>query len=177
MSEDPLYHLKYPIGQYVAPEIITPEHIEGWIVQIESLPTRLSALVENISKAQLDTPYRPGGWTVRQVIHHIPDSHTNSYIRYKWALTEDNPTIKAYDETKWAVLEDTLGQPIELPLQYLTVLHARLVKLFRNLTQEQLQRTFVHPEMGKIIRLDWNIGQYAWHGEHHLGHVKLVVQK
>lgn len=177
MSEDPLYLLKYPIGEYVASEVITQEHIENWIAQIESLPARLSSLVENITEEQLDTPYRPGGWTVRQVIHHIPDSHVNSYIRFKWALTEDNPTIKAYYEDRWAKLNDTKDQPTNDSLDFLRIVHVKLVKIMRSMTDRQMKRTFVHPESGKQIKLDWNIGQYAWHGEHHLGHVKLVIQK
>lgn len=172
---DTLFHLKYPIGKYKAPEEITPEHIENWIKQIGSLPDRLNNLVQNISEEQLDTSYRPGGWTIRQVIHHIPDSHVNSYIRFKWALTENNPTIKAYHEDRWAELEDTVGKPIQDSLDFLKIVHVKLVNVFKNLSEEQLKRTFVHPESGREIRLDWNIGMYAWHGEHHLGHIHSVV--
>ena len=175
MKRDPLLAFKYPIGPYNPPEIITPQHIAAWINQIETLPQRLSEVANQLTDQQLDTPYRPGGWTARQVIHHVPDSHLNSYIRFKWALTEDNPTIKAYEENKWAVLMDTYNQPIDLPLEFLAVIHKKLVKLFNSLTSEQLKRTFIHPETGNQIPLDWNIGQYAWHGEHHLGHVKLVL--
>jgi hypothetical protein len=176
MSEDPLYHLKYPIGEYLPPADISKDHIDLWIDQIASLPERVSQLVNGISDTQLDTPYRPGGWTIRQVIHHIPDSHINSYIRFKWALTEDNPTIKAYDEVAWAELYDTKDEPIQVSLDFLKVVHAKLVNVIKTMSEEQLKRTFVHPQSGKITLLDWNIGMYAWHGEHHLGHIASIVK-
>jgi len=177
MSKDPLYHLKYPIGQYLPPDAILQHHVEEWIEQIESLPDRIISMVESVTENQLDTPYRAGGWTIRQVIHHIPDSHVNSYIRFKWALTEDNPTIKVYNEVAWAELYDTKDQPIQISLDFLKVVHAKLVNVIKGMSQEQLKRTFVHPESGKQISLDWNIGMYAWHGEHHLGHIKSVLDK
>ena len=172
MSEDPLFHYKYPTGLYTPPENILPSHIDGWIKQIESLPERLAGLVNNITEDQLNTPYRPEGWTVRQVIHHIPDSHVNSYIRFKWALTEDEPTIKAYHEDRWAELYDTKDQPIQISIDFLKVVHAKLVHLLKGLSEEQLKRAFIHPENGKRMSLDWTIGMYAWHGEHHLAHIK-----
>ncbi|MDH5474416.1 MAG: putative metal-dependent hydrolase [Cyclobacteriaceae bacterium] len=172
---DPLFELKFPIGKFNAPDEITSAHIDEWISQIESLPKRLTHLVKNISEEQLDTPYRPDGWTVRQVIHHIPDSHINSYMRFKWALTEDNPTIKAYIETAWAELPDTKDQPIQISLHLLTAVHAKLVALFRSMSPEQMKRTFVHPATGKKVTLEKNIGSYAWHGNHHLAHVALIL--
>ena len=177
MIEDPLFHLKYPIGEYNPPSTILQSHIEEWTYQIQSLPDRLSELVTGIEEVQLNTPYRPGGWTVRQVIHHIPDSHVNSYIRFKWALTEDNPTIKAYHEDLWAELYDTKDQPIQVSLDFLKIIHTKLITIFKGLSAEQLKRTFIHPESGKQISLDWNIGQYAWHGEHHLAHIESVVNR
>ena len=177
MSEDPLFNLKYPIGTYNPPEIILQAHVEGWIDQIKTLPDRLLKTIDGITEDQLDTPYRPDGWTIRQVIHHIPDSHVNSYIRFKWALTEDIPTIKAYHEDRWAELFDTKDQPIQVSLDFLVVVHTKLVNILQGLTDKQLKRTFVHPESEKQISLDWNIGMYAWHGEHHLAHIRSVVEK
>ena len=177
MSTDPLFDLKFPIGKFNAPDEITSKHIEEWIAQIESLPIRLSKLVANVTDVQLDTPYRPDGWTIRQVIHHIPDSHINSYMRFKWALTEDNPTIKAYKETAWAELPDTKNHPIQISLDLLTVVHAKLVILFSSMSPEQMKRTFIHPASGKEVSLERNIGSYAWHGNHHLAHVGLVVNQ
>ncbi len=176
MAEDPLFDLKYPIGLYSPPKVIVQSHIDAWIAQIESLPERLITIIENITDEQLDTPYRPNGWTVRQVIHHIPDSHVNSYIRFKWTLTEDNPTIKAYNEVAWAELYDTKDEPIQVSIDFLKAVHAKLACVLKRLSDDQLKRTFVHPESGKQIPLDWNIGLYAWHGEHHLAHVKSVVK-
>ncbi len=177
MSVDPLYNLKYPIGQYDAPESISREQIDFWIEQITSLPIRLKRLVEEITEDQLNTPYRPDGWTIRQVIHHIPDSHINSYIRFKWALTEDNPTIKAYHEDRWAELYDSKDQPIQISLDFLSAVHGKLSLMLKGLSEEQLKRTFVHPDSGEKMPLDRNIGMYAWHGEHHLAHIKSIVNQ
>jgi len=134
MSEDPLHNLKYPIGRYSPPEVIQQKHVNEWIDQIQSLPSRLANAIVDISEKQLDTIYRPEGWTIRQVIHHIPDSHVNSYIRFKWALTEDNPTIKAYHEDRWAELYDTKDQPIQDSVDFLKVVHTKLVHILKGLT-------------------------------------------
>lgn len=177
MIEDALFHLKYPIGIYTPPKLISRIHIEEWIEQMATLPERLMMIVNKISDEQLDTSYRPDGWTVRQVIHHIPDSHVNSYIRFKWALTEDTPIIKAYNEGAWADLYDTKDQPIQISLDFLKVVQSKLVRVIKGLSDDQLKRAFVHPESGKKTLLDWNIGMYAWHGEHHLEHIKSVINK
>lgn len=174
MTHDSVLHLKFPIGKFNPPKEITPQHVEEWITSIETFPERFTAVAKMLSDKQLDTPYREGGWTARQVIHHVPDSHVNSYIRFKWALTEDSPTIKAYNEAAWAELADTKNQPIELSLDFLKVVHAKLTILLRSISPEQLKSTFTHPESGNKITLDSNIGGYAWHGDHHLGHLKLV---
>ena len=121
---------------------------------------------------QLASPYRPNGWTARQVIHHIPDSHLNCYIRFKWALTEERPLIKAYNETAWADLNK--HEPIETSFMMLEAVHKKLVQLFHYMDLTQFNRTFIHPELGKELSLAWHLGQYAWHGEHHLGHLQLV---
>lgn len=163
--------LRYPIGHFEHTGPVTREQLADWLLRLESLPSRLREAVNGWSAEQLDTPYRPGGWTVRQVVHHVADSHMNSYIRIKLALTENTPTIKPYEETLWAELADGRTAPAELSLTLLEALHARWVLLLRSLDADQLSRTFVHPATGETIRTDWNIGNYAWHGDHHLAHI------
>lgn len=142
--------------------------LNSWIDKIELLPKSLRKEVENLSEVQLDTPYRPGGWTVRQVMHHIPDSHMNSYIRFKWALTEKQPLIKAYYQDRWAELEDGKTASIDSSLLLLEGLHKRWGSCLRRLSDAQLQKCFIHPETNNKNQLDTVIGMYAWHGEHHL---------
>ena len=169
--------LKYPIGRFERPGKIDRITLNNWIAQIETLPERLLRLTNPLSSEQLDTPYRPDGWTVRQVLHHIADSHTNSYIRFKWALTESKPTIKAYDEKAWADLFDTRTAPIELSLSYLRALHAKWVYLLKGLSDSDLQKEFIHPSTQNLVPLDENIGLYAWHGEHHYMHIKNLIDR
>jgi len=164
--------LKYPIGKFQKPDRITLETIGRWIDEIEHLPTQLRILVQELDEKTLNTTYRPGGWTIRQVIHHLPDSHMNSYIRFRWALTEDKPTIKAYYEDRWAELPDAKSANIEISLILLEAIHIRWSLLLRSLELEELHRSFIHPETKKKVRLDENIGIYAWHGKHHLAHIK-----
>ncbi len=171
-----LDELKYPIGKFEKPKRITLETIGRWIDEIEHLPQQVRVALEGLNKQQLDTPYRAGGWTIRQVIHHLPDSHMNSYIRFRLALTEDKPTIKAYYEDRWAELQDAKHGNIEISLILLEALHIRWSLLLRSLTLEQLHKDFIHPESGKKIRLDENIGIYAWHGKHHLTHIINCVE-
>lgn len=166
-----LEQLRYPIGKAQIPEVVETSHIQTWIAEIEALPTQMLEATQGLSEEQLDTPYRPGGWTLRQVIHHVPDSHINSYVRFKWTLTEDNPTIKAYNETAWARLPEAQDGPINLSLHLLKALHQRWVLMLKNLSADDLKRTFVHPESGDTIPLDELIGHYAWHGRHHLHHI------
>ncbi len=167
-------NLRHPIGPFEAPAEITPEHIAGWIDAIEALPAQLRATVEPLAEAQLDTPYRPGGWTVRQVVHHVADSHLNSLMRFKWALTEERPTIKDYREQRWAELADA-QLPVGPSLDLLAALHTRWVALLRSLDGDDWQREFVHPESGPVA-LGVNVGIYAWHGRHHRAHVELVAR-
>jgi len=152
-----------------------PEEVNGWIDDIAALPADLRRVVSTLSERQLDTPYRPGGWTVRQVVHHLPDSHMNSFVRFKWALTERRPMIKAYDEKGWAVLPDYRG-PIADSLDMLKALHRRWVRLLRSLRWLELQREFVHPESGPST-LAVTIGAYAWHGQHHLAHIERLLER
>jgi len=167
MSEN----LSYPIGKFQKPEIIDTKQIAIWIDSIESLPERISDEVKNLNTEQLDTPYRSGGWPVRQVIHHVPDSHINSYIRFHWTLTEENPKIKAYNEAAWAELSYLKALDIQTSLDLLSIVHKRWVALLRSLKEADLDRTFVHPEDNNQYALREVIGMYAWHGEHHLAHI------
>lgn len=163
--------LRYPVGPFLLDGAITPAEREALITQISDAPSRLRAAVDRLSEEQFDTPYRPGGWTVRQVVHHVPDSHLNAYIRFKLALTEENPTIKPYEEARWAELPDTRGTNIGVSLMLLDALHRRWVVLLRALTEEQWGRTFFHPDQQMSRRLDYFLAMYAWHGRHHVAHI------
>ena len=170
--------LRYPIGQFEAPETISEEIKNKWIQTLEDFPSRLEKLVEHLSEEQLNTPYRDGGWTVRQVVHHCSDSHHHSYTRFKWALTENNPVIKAYQEADWAELFDTKTAPIEMSLTHLKAVHFKLVYLLRGLPDSDLEKSFVHPESGDTVVLRKNIGIYAWHCDHHYAHIQnLLIRK
>lgn len=163
--------LRYPVGRFeFGEETLSEERRDELIKQIEATPARLREAVSGLTAEQLDTPYRPGGWTVRQVVHHLPDSHLNSYVRFKLALTEREPTIKPYDEAAWADLEDSVATPVEVSLGLLESLHSRWVVLLRSLAPEDLARTFRHPELGSVS-LGKNIALYAWHGRHHVAHI------
>lgn len=175
MEDNSLEKLKYPIGTFVVPDEIGKGQLTDWIARLEALPAALEDLVRDLSDAQLNTPYRPGGWTVRQVLHHIADSHHNSYIRFKWALTEDRPLIKAYDEKAWASLFDSRTAPIALSLDHLKAVHAKLVYLLKGLDANQLERTFIHPESKAESSLAENVGRYAWHGSHHFTHIRNLL--
>jgi hypothetical protein len=170
MTDRELENLKYPIGNFESTETLNLALVQSCISEIESLPAKLKKEVEHFSDAQLDTPYRPGGWTIRQVVHHLADSHMNSLIRFKLALTEDNPVIKPYLEDKWAELADS-KLPVNISLQLLEGLHIRLFTLLKSLSPEELNRTYIHPESKKQWRLYDVIGLYAWHGNHHLAHI------
>jgi hypothetical protein len=161
--------LRYPIGRFDHDGPVTDADLDGWIAAIQSLPDDLRAAVTGLDDAQLDTPYRSDGWTVRQVVHHIGDSHLNALTRFKLALTEDAPTIKLYAEARWAELADH-ELPVERGLDLVDALHARWVPLLRSLDRTALARTYVHPEHGTLA-LDWTVGMYAWHGRHHVAHI------
>ncbi len=176
--ENNIETLKYPIGHFNCPEVITDNHIKEWIRVLEEFPTKLKVLVSNLDDEQFNTPYREGGWTVRQLIHHIADSHHHSYTRFKWTLTEDSPIIKAYDQDEWSGLFDAKSAPIELSLTYISALHAKLVFLLKGLTKEQWEMDYIHPEGNVTVSLAENAGKYAWHSNHHFEHIKgLLVRK
>jgi hypothetical protein len=170
MSESDIERLRYPIGKFTGKDAYTSEDVAQFISRIESLPAKMEAAVKGLTADQLNTPYREGGWTVRQVVHHVPDSHMNAYIRLKWALTEDTPIIKAYNEKPWAETPETTMDPV-MSINLLKALHVKWVALFKNLTPADFQKQFYHPDTKKHVRLDHLAGLYAWHGEHHLGHV------
>ncbi|MGE5091258.1 MAG: YfiT family bacillithiol transferase [Bacillota bacterium] len=163
--------LRFPIGPFTYARPATAEERRQRIAQIERTPEELRAAARGLSAAQLDTPYRPGGWTVRQVVHHVPDSHLNAVIRFKLALTESSPTIKPYDEARWAELGDVAGTPVEVSLRLLHALHERWVVLLRSLAPAEFERTLVHPERNATMTLDEVLALYAWHGPHHTAHI------
>ncbi|HZT31999.1 MAG TPA: bacillithiol transferase BstA [Bryobacteraceae bacterium] len=168
--------LRYPIGklEYAGPG--SSEQRARWIAEIAEAPARLRAAVTGLTAAQLDTPYRPGGWTVRQVVHHLPDSHVNSYVRFRLALTEDEPAIKTYHENLWAELSDARTAPVETSLALLEALHERWVLLLRSLGPGDFARRFKHPEMG-VMDLDRTTAVYAWHGRHHVAQINSLRQR
>ena len=166
-----MHHLKYPIGTFIKPEILDEPAISACIETIETFPKKLRQEVDHLTDTQLDTPYRLGGWTIRQVVHHCADSHMNSFIRFKLALTEDTPTIKPYYEDRWAELVDAKAMDIAPSLILLEGLHIRWSTLLKALTPTELKQVFIHPEHGKGIELDEAITLYAWHCNHHLAHI------
>jgi predicted tellurium resistance membrane protein TerC len=163
----------YPIGKFLAKETYTTEELNQLIAKIEKLPVRLEEAIKGMSDEQLDTPYRDGGWTVRQVVHHLADSHMNAYIRVKWTITENTPTIKAYDQKGWAETPDS-KLPVAVSVNLLKSLHVKWTNILKALKPEQLAKEFVHPETQKHVRIDRLIDNYAWHGEHHLAHIKVL---
>ncbi len=168
--------LRYPIGKFAYEGPLTEEQKQKCLADIEQAPSKLRSAVKGLSDQQLDTPYRPQGWTVRQVTHHVPDSHLNAYIRYKLALTEDEPTIKPYAENLWAQLEDTKTTPVEVSLTMLDSLHARWIRLLRSMKPEDWKRSFRHPQLGEVS-LEKNLALYAWHGRHHVAHITSLRER
>jgi len=168
--------LRYPIGKFHFDGPPTEEQRKKFIDDIAQSPAKLRAAVKGLSEQQLDTPYRPDGWTVRQVVHHVPDSHLNAYVRFKLALTEEEPIIKPYAEDRWAQLSDTQATPVEVSLTMLDSLHDRWVRLLRSLKPEEWKRTFRHPELG-LVSLEKNLALYAWHGRHHVAHITSLRQQ
>ena len=169
MSGDP----RFPIGKFSFPKSISPEDRARYIETIASTAAGMRAAVAGLSAEQLDTPYREGGWTARQVVHHVPESHMNAYIRFKLALTEHEPVVKPYDEAAWAQTSDVAATPIESSLALLDNLHARWVILMRGMSETDWKKNFVHPERG-VVALEDNLAMYAWHGDHHIAHINLI---
>lgn len=170
-----LEKLKYPIGKPQIPSTITSKYVLDWITILEDFPNRLESLVENLSSTQLDTQYRPEGWTIRQVIHHVADSHHNSYTRFKWTLTENKPVIKTYYEDRWAELFDSKSAPIKLSLDSIKALHAKWTYFLKGLQMSDLEQIFIHPDGNEEVSLKENIGIYAWHCNHHYAHIEELM--
>lgn len=169
--------LRYPIGQFSMPAEVTEADRTRWIDDLANVPAALGAAIGGLGVDQVNTPYRPEGWTVRQVVHHVPDSHLHAYARFKLALTEDEPTIKPYDEGRWSQLSDVWLVDPRVSLDLLEALHRRWVALLRSLRAAEYQRTFRHPELGRTLTLDETLARYAWHGRHHTAHVTSLRQR
>jgi len=169
--------LKFPIGKFKAPVLIDENIRTGFIKDIEDLPDNIEKLTEILNDEQLNTPYRPGGWTLRQVVHHLADSHINSYVRYRLALTEDEPTIKTYDEKTWAELHDAKNEDIHFSLVLLKGLHSRWTKLLRNMSDKDFQKKLIHPDYSEKINLNVMTAMYSWHCRHHTAHIADLVAR
>jgi hypothetical protein len=167
---------RYPIGKFSFDGTLTERQKSKFLDDIEKTPARLEAAIHGLTEKQLDTPYRDGGWTVRQVIHHVPDSHLNSYIRFKLALTEDEPTIRSYMEDRWAELPEAKTAPVEPSLALLSSLHTRWMLMLRALQPADWKRTFRHPEIG-LMTLEKNLALYSWHGQHHVAHITALRER
>ncbi|MCC6384475.1 MAG: putative metal-dependent hydrolase [Bacteroidia bacterium] len=172
-----LEFLRYPIGKFEKPDPILKSHVKSWRIEIEKLPRQLKATVSTLDKQQLNTPYREGGWTVRQVVHHLADSHINAFCRIKLALTEENPTIKPYNDDTWAKLADTTEPDIKFSLKILEGLHKRWVFLVKALEKKDYKRTYFHPGSGEYKSIGETIGFFAWHGRHHLAHIQKLKER
>jgi len=162
--------LKYPIGKYI-PQPFSDVQLKEWLLDIQALPQHIEYAVSNLDEAQLETPYREGGWTVKQLVHHVADSHMNAYIRFKLGLTEENPSIKPYDEKAWAEMIDTKNIPINISITLLYALHTRWNEILRNISGAEWDRTVFHPEHKKEMTLWFLLGMYAWHCRHHVAHI------
>ena len=164
---------RYPIGKYTA-QPFSEKQLEEWITDIKFLPQHLEQAILNLDESQLNTPYREGGWTVKQLVHHVADSHMNAYIRFKLGLTENNPSINAYREEVWAEMADSKNLPVNISLTLLHALHIRWVEILKNITVEEFNRTVFHPEHKKELSLWFLLGMYAWHSRHHVAHVTVL---
>lgn len=169
--------LRYPAGPFERRDTLTADERRAMIDTIAAAPARMREAVAGLDDAQLDTPYRDGGWTVRQVVHHVPDSHLNAYTRLKLALTEDDPLIRPYDEALWANLADSRDTPVEVSLTLLESLHTRWVTLLRSMQESDFRRTLRHPDHSGILTLDWLVAMYAWHSRHHVAHITSLRER
>jgi hypothetical protein len=172
MSSDP----RYPVGPFAPKPSLTRVERQALLDDIDACPAKLRAAVEGLSESQLDTPYRDGGWTLRQVAHHVPDSHLNAFVRLKLALTEDTPTIRPYDEAEWAKLNDVRDTPVETSLTLLRTLHQRWMTLWRAMSDDDFKRRLVHPDHGEKD-LDWLLQMYGWHSRHHVAHITSLRER
>ena len=170
-------HLKYPIGKFDPEKVILDSEIPHLVHQLKELPQQLKKVTKNLSSEQLETPYRPGGWKVKQLVHHLADSHLNAYIRFNLALTEDSPTIKPYKENLWAEMTYKNKQSIEDSLLLLELIHRNWVHLLEAMKTDEFERTYIHPEYGRVYSLRQALGNYAWHGEHHLAHITKLIER
>ena len=177
MKDRDIEKQKFPIGKFIFPAEVTKEYVQKHIQRIDSLPGELRQLVSGFTEDQLNTVYREGGWTVRQVINHIADSHVNAYIRFKCALTESTPVIKPYLEAMWAELPDGKNCDPEISLKLIDALHYRWVMLLRSVSKDDFKKGFFHPEHGKIISLGAATGSYSWHGDHHFAHISGLKER
>src|SRR6218665_1101135 len=177
MTETELEQLEYPIGKHAYAGALTTAQLDGCLNDIAALPGKLKKEVAHLSAEQLDTPYRPGGWTVRQVVHHLGESHMNAFIRFKLALTEERPIIKPYMEAAWCDMADNRHMAVETGLDLVAALHARWMVLLKGLTAAQLQRSYIHPEYKKEYSLEEAVSAYAWHSNHHLAHITELKKK
>jgi hypothetical protein len=169
-------HLRYPTGKFTARDSYSTEELQNFILQIEKLPREIEKTINSLTIKQLDTAYREGGWTARQVVHHLADSHMNAYIRMKWTLTEASPLIKAYNEKAWAETPETKLDPV-ISVDLLKALHVKWTALLRRMDPADFKKEYLHPDTNKYNRLDKITAMYAWHGEHHFGHLKIVANK
>ncbi len=170
-----LERLRFPIGEFQKPNLISREILDKWITAIESFPARIRLLTATLSVEELDWKYRPKGWSIKQVVHHCADSHLNSFIRFKLALTEEMPVIKAYEEQLWAELPDGISNDLTASFQIIEGVHTRWVLLLKSFGEEELKRQFIHPATNKSLSLDEVIGIYAWHSNHHLAHIEQAL--
>lgn len=168
--------LRYPVGKFAPKDSYSNDEIESFISEIEALPVKLESAIKDFSRAQFEMPYRDGGWTIRQVIHHVADSHMNAYIRFKWTLTEDKPTIKAYNEKLWAETTEVLAEPA-LSVALIKALHAKWIVLLKGLSTSDFQKSFIHPETHKEVTLQRLTATYAWHGRNHLAHITSLKER
>ena len=168
--------LRYPIGEY-EPQPFSDKQLKEWLIDISFLPQHLENAILNLDESQLNTPYRPEGWTVKQLVHHVADSHMNAYIRFKLGVTEENPAIKPYDEAAWALLNDTTNLPINISLTLLHALHTRWMEVLKGIAADDWNRTVYHPQHKKKITLWHLLGMYSWHGRHHTAHVTALRER
>ena len=168
--------LRYPRGKYLS-QVFSHKQKEEWLLDIKFLPSELELAVQNLDAYQLETPYRDGGWTVQQLVHHVADSHMNAYMRFKLGLTEDDPTIKTYDQDSWVLLNDVKATPVNVSITLLHALHQRWLAMIEGLSESQWERSIFHPEHKKLISLWELLGIYAWHGKHHVAHITSLRER